>query len=618
MSGLELETTEPTLDLLPYMQFSHGTAADPDTMRAAFYAGHFERKVTADRFEGNHAAELWGAVEISSTQDVIRRALVELPLASEVDVYRYDASGRWHILRYSIFRPFEDVQHAGARLKTQPLSVPAGTSALLLFHFKFGPLQELSVTLEDEAELAQAVTSDVAKWSGFYAFAVAAIFVFVAYFAALRDVMSLLYAILFLTALAFLAYLDGLLFRYLYPNTPQLQSVVGFFLFLGIAAFGYALAGLGFRQQGAHCSMKIAWFLVGGCISLFPISLIFPGPFVAFGAIVLLIGMCVAVAIGTRLPAATTVTSMRVARGISLLVFAGVLWIFLPLILPFIPAPFGTLDAAKTLYLVIILSGLANLSAQIIAVRRARETAQEAEIAALRREAALSQRLVGSEKDYAHAQALAAQRQHRLATAAHDIRQPLKALRLRLDSLAGALTNDAKERLREALDYIDRLTAGYMDDDSTDAPPKTPEEVYDLEMVLTSVHRMFAPEAVEKGLDLRIVPTSQRTGLPAAPLMRIACNLVVNAIRHTHTGGVVLGVRRRKGRVWLCVADTGPGFPETEFERLKLTGVAGEASDGHGLGLAVCVDLAQRMGIELEVRSIPGRGSVFYLSLPNV
>ncbi|WP_372574906.1 sensor histidine kinase [Ruegeria jejuensis] len=617
--AIEITDREAVVDLVPHMVFAHGTAAEPDTMREGYRAGQFARDVPLNRFEGDHAAELWGAVEVAAVTDLSRRVLVGVPMISEVDIYAYETGPADHILSYSIFRPFRADQHAGTRLQSHILDLPAGATQLLLVHFKFGPVQRLNLTLESELYLNQRIVMDTAYGAAFYAFSLAAICVFLAFFAALRDSMSLLYALLFLTGLAFLAYMDGLLFRFLYPDTPRIQSALGFLLFLAISGFGYALAGIGFRHSAAFTAARLCWGLAGASVALYVFSLLAPGPIAAFLGNLLLIGMCVAVAFGTRLPPGKTTLSRRLARGLSLAVMGGVLVLLAPLLLPAIPAPFGLLGSTKLLYLVLILGGLTNLTAQILAVRQAQDEAQQAEMAALKREAELNRELAGSEQNYARAQALAAQRQRTLATAAHDIRQPVQSLRLRLDSLTGSVTQDTERRLREALDYIDSLTSNYMEDGGFDDEGDPPaEETYDVSMIFASVQRMFAPEAAKKGLDLRIVDTSHRTNLPAAPLMRIVCNLVVNAIKHSQRGGVVLGVRRRAGGVWLCVADTGPGFTPEEFEQYKTHGAKTDASDGHGFGLALCAQLAEELGLTLSADSVPGRGTCFYLRLPTV
>jgi CheY-like chemotaxis protein/anti-sigma regulatory factor (Ser/Thr protein kinase) len=104
-------------------------------------------------------------------------------------------------------------------------------------------------------------------------------------------------------------------------------------------------------------------------------------------------------------------------------------------------------------------------------------------------------------------------------------------------------------------------------------------------------------------------------------LRRVLQNLVSNALRYTRDGGVLVGCQRRGRFVELCVWDTGPGIPEAhqraifdEFRRLEGHSPWGEK--GLGLGLSICDRIARLLGLELSLRSVPGRGSVFRVRVP--
>ena len=122
----------------------------------------------------------------------------------------------------------------------------------------------------------------------------------------------------------------------------------------------------------------------------------------------------------------------------------------------------------------------------------------------------------------------------------------------------------------------------------------------------------------EVGLRLRRVSSTLQTGIAPMVLMRIVSNLVSNAVKYTETGAILVGVRRRctGPEVWVC--DTGPGMSSAELETFRKEGEKGARSRGHGLGLAVCFGLAEAHGLGLEVESVPGRGTVFRLRLPDL
>lgn len=105
-------------------------------------------------------------------------------------------------------------------------------------------------------------------------------------------------------------------------------------------------------------------------------------------------------------------------------------------------------------------------------------------------------------------------------------------------------------------------------------------------------------------------------------LTRILNNLVCNALRHAHSGGVVVGTRHYERGIRLDVCDTGvciasqhPSRVFDEFYRVALSGSAAY-SDGLGLGLATVQRLADLQGATVRLRSRPGRGTVVSVLLP--
>ncbi len=119
-----------------------------------------------------------------------------------------------------------------------------------------------------------------------------------------------------------------------------------------------------------------------------------------------------------------------------------------------------------------------------------------------------------------------------------------------------------------------------------------------------------------RGLRLRILPTRQTVRADARLLTTIVRNLVGNAVKHTHTGGVLVGCRRRPEGVRIDVIDTGPGFAARE--RLFEPREHGDADlEGLGLGLAIVRNAADQLGFPLDVQSTAGRGSRFSLTIPG-
>jgi PAS domain S-box-containing protein len=213
-----------------------------------------------------------------------------------------------------------------------------------------------------------------------------------------------------------------------------------------------------------------------------------------------------------------------------------------------------------------------------------------------------------------------------VAAASHDLLQPLNAARLFASALeerstdagvieiAGRIDSSmraAEEVLDDMLD-IARLESGTMRTEFTD---------FDLADMYEDLERQFAPLAARRGLRLRVTRPRCHVHSDRVLLRRVLQNLISNALRYTRQGGVLVGCQRRGRFVDLCVWDTGPGIPEShqraifeEFRRLDGPSPWGEK--GLGLGLSICDRIARLLGLELGLRSTPGRGSVFRVRVP--
>ncbi|MBK7015767.1 MAG: response regulator [Sulfuritalea sp.] len=215
---------------------------------------------------------------------------------------------------------------------------------------------------------------------------------------------------------------------------------------------------------------------------------------------------------------------------------------------------------------------------------------------------------------------------HFLAAASHDLRQPLHALGLFVSALAHSESAKREPELvahiRSATDSLQNLLDAILDLSRLDGGNVVPRiAAFGLGPVLESVQRDLALVAEHKGLRLRVRPTDLWTRSDADLVQRILLNLVGNALRYTRSGGVLVSCRRRGDRVLLEVWDTGAGIPENAREEIfeeyiQLENPERDRAKGLGLGLAICRRLAGLLGASLGVRSRPGHGSVFWITLP--
>ncbi|HJV25835.1 MAG TPA: ATP-binding protein [Aromatoleum sp.] len=209
-----------------------------------------------------------------------------------------------------------------------------------------------------------------------------------------------------------------------------------------------------------------------------------------------------------------------------------------------------------------------------------------------------------------------------LAAASHDLRQPLSALNLYIDVLrakSSAADRPLLVNLKECVASLNVLLTDLLDLSKLDAGVVTPSIVdFPIADILSNLQSVHAPDAQLKGLRLRCVESGLTVRTDAVMFRRMVCNLVSNAIRYTERGTVLIGCRRRHGKTWVEVWDTGIGIPKAKtkeiFEEFKQLDEA--RTRGSGLGLAIVDRSAKLLGLDVRVRSTPGRGSMFAIEAP--
>lgn len=214
-----------------------------------------------------------------------------------------------------------------------------------------------------------------------------------------------------------------------------------------------------------------------------------------------------------------------------------------------------------------------------------------------------------------------------LAATSHDLRQPLHALSLFAaelsDKAKGSTLQPLAAQIRSALDSLKELLDALLDLSRIDLGTTRPEPVsLDLDRLLQRVADTYAASARAKGLDLRLHSSGYWVESDPLLLYRMVGNLVANAVRYTERGGILIGARRAGDAVRIEVWDTGIGI-EDGHQRLVFREFfqAGnperDARKGLGLGLALVERLSALLDHPLSLRSVPGRGSVFGITVPR-
>jgi Na+/proline symporter/CheY-like chemotaxis protein len=214
-----------------------------------------------------------------------------------------------------------------------------------------------------------------------------------------------------------------------------------------------------------------------------------------------------------------------------------------------------------------------------------------------------------------------------LAAVSHDLMQPLNAARLFSAALSHqeeALPREARELVRHldsSLRSAEDLISDLLDISRLENGRITPDRnAFALNNLFDILGAEFKVLAVEQGVDFRLRGSRLRVDSDIKLLRRVLQNFLTNAFRYAK-GRVLLGVRRQGQHLRLEVWDRGPGIPEDKrkviFEEFKrLDSHQTRAEKGLGLGLAIADGFCRVLEHKLEVRSWPGKGSVFSVTVP--
>ena len=217
-----------------------------------------------------------------------------------------------------------------------------------------------------------------------------------------------------------------------------------------------------------------------------------------------------------------------------------------------------------------------------------------------------------------------------LAVASHDLRQPLQALGLILESLnlksrqqkpnlqgliqQGVNCHDALSDMFNSLMDLSRLESNDLHVNLCHV---------ELNELLAALVHEFEPAATGKGIQLRLAVAAPCV-VQSDPLVlgRILRNLISNAIKFTDSGSVEIRLQILLEKILILVQDTGVGIPLEEQSRVfdeyhQVSTQVGLRQQGVGLGLSVVKRLVELLHLDLQLESLPGQGSTFTLVVPR-
>ncbi|MDH5425143.1 MAG: ATP-binding protein [Gammaproteobacteria bacterium] len=215
-----------------------------------------------------------------------------------------------------------------------------------------------------------------------------------------------------------------------------------------------------------------------------------------------------------------------------------------------------------------------------------------------------------------------------LASASHDLRQPLQALTLFTEALKEEVNeekqNSLVDRISKSLDALKGLLNSLLDISKLDAGGVLVNKSgFDVASVFEEIRTEFRPMAEKKFQQLAITNASLFVYSDPILIKRVIQNLVINAIKHSSEESlIIVDIKPEGENAVITVKDNGPGIPKNEITKIfnefhQLNNAERDRNKGLGLGLAIVERLTNLLSVELSLDSLPGVGSVFSLVLPK-
>ena len=214
-----------------------------------------------------------------------------------------------------------------------------------------------------------------------------------------------------------------------------------------------------------------------------------------------------------------------------------------------------------------------------------------------------------------------------MAATSHDLRQPLHAQGLLLTALQSKLNTDDQQQLLSKItqsnNAVNSLFDSLLEISQLDANTiKVHRSHQSLKTICEEVVNEFESLANKQSLSIELLGDDYAVFTDPVLLKRIVRNLLSNALKNTHQGGVILQITQSEPYVCLSVIDTGIGIPKSEHESIfdeyvQLHNQARDRNKGVGLGLALVKRMCHLLELKIGLESTLGEGTRFSLQIPK-
>jgi|HigsolmetaAR205D_1030408.scaffolds.fasta_scaffold00293_3 PAS domain S-box-containing protein len=213
-----------------------------------------------------------------------------------------------------------------------------------------------------------------------------------------------------------------------------------------------------------------------------------------------------------------------------------------------------------------------------------------------------------------------------LATASHDLRQPLQSIRLLNAAMQKMVTApDVRELLSQqqnAIDTMTRLLDALLDISRLESGAIEPKPTsVSIEELFDELHAEFQSSARTRGLVLQFDPAPAVISTDRTLFYQLLQNLIGNAIKYTDRGTVNVACVADADGLTVTVTDTGIGIPADKLERIfdeyYQVDTHGAKRMGVGLGLAIVREVSRLLGMTVTVTSTIGKGTQVRVAIPR-